>query len=544
MSTETLYLTSSNVALPYFLARVAIPINSASILLATISFLLGVAVYRLYFSPLAAIPGPWYAAVSDLWLNTWIARLEQHRTIQALFEQYGPVVRIGPNKVAFCDVTTARSVYAIHKFDKSNLYKSLLTNDNDHAMTSLSHSEHAIRRKAFAPHYAVSNLTLFQSEIQNFAGKLTETLDRTSGKTSVECLELFRHFLVDAMSSTVFGFRSGALEAWTMNVTHPVVGSIHDFPVRGILRSVVPSFLWKSFCRIPNSRLRRICDSDKTLAEFVGERLYDVRSGLHSGALPSEGLDNEKMPLMHRLLRHRLVSTGELVPDHHVISECMGHMIAGVDTSSTLLSYLFWELSRRSDIMIKLQAELDEVMTDSKIIPDISVLNELPFLNAFLKEGLRVYGSAPAFLERVVPARTSATVSKADEDFDLMGYALPPGTIVGTQAWSMHRNADVFPSAETFLPERWLSTDGSDAEEDRLMKMSQHLMPFGLGTRVCGGQNLARMMLKITLATTVRNFDIIANSAETNERTMKIMDAFVSQPLARECRLSFLTRSH
>lgn len=65
---------------------------------------------------------------------------------------------------------------------------------------------------------------------------------------------------------------------------------------------------------------------DVTYTQFVGERLYDVRSGLHSGALPSEGLDNEKMPLMHRLLRHRLVSTGELVPDHHVISECMGHM--------------------------------------------------------------------------------------------------------------------------------------------------------------------------------------------------------------------------
>ena len=62
--------------------------------------------------------------------------------------------------------------------------------------------------------------------------------------------------------------------------------------------------------------------------------------------------------------------------------------IAGVDTSSTLLSYLFWELSRRSDIVAKLQIELDEVMDDSKNIPDISVLNELPYLNAFLKEGL------------------------------------------------------------------------------------------------------------------------------------------------------------
>lgn len=127
MSTESLYYTSVNAALPHLLSRIAIPINPTSILLAIISFFLGVAVYRLYFSPLAAIPGPWFAAVSDLWLNVQIARLEQHRTIQALFERYGPVVRIGPNKVAFCDVTTARSVYAIHKFDKSNLYKSLLT---------------------------------------------------------------------------------------------------------------------------------------------------------------------------------------------------------------------------------------------------------------------------------------------------------------------------------------------------------------------------------------------------------------------------------
>ena len=51
-----------------------------------------------------------------------------------------------------------------------------------------------------------------------------------------------------------------------------------------------------------------------------------------------------------------------------------------------------------------------------------------------------------------------------------MGYALPPGTVVGTQAWSMHRNADVFPRPDTFLPERWLAVDGSEAEEERLLK--------------------------------------------------------------------------
>ena len=59
------------------------------------------------------------------------------------------------------------------------------------------------------------------------------------------------------------------------------------------------------------------------------------------------------------------------------------------------------------------------------------------------------------------------STSKVDEDFDMMGFALPAGTIVSTQAWSMHRNPDVFPSPETFLPERGLH-NGDEADDERL----------------------------------------------------------------------------
>ena len=81
--------------------------------------------------------------------------------------------------------------------------------------------------------------------------------------------------------------------------------------------------------------------------------------------------------------------------------------------------------------------------------------------------GMRVYGPAPSLLERVVP---STTTSKIDDSFDMMGYALPPGTVVATQAWSMHRNPEVFPSPETFLPERWLQVEGAVGEDERLAR--------------------------------------------------------------------------
>jgi len=216
--------------------------------------------------------------------------------------------------------------------------------------------------------------------------------------------------------------------------------------------------------------------------------------------------------------------------------------MAGTDTTSTSITYLFWELSRRPDIMKKLQAELDEAISDSKVLPDISVLQELPYLSAFLKEGesfswvqlptsfwishslgLRMYTAVPSLLERVVPTSTSKN-GASDEVYDMMGYALPPGTIVATQAWSMHREPSVFPSPDTFLPERWL--ESSSTTSDQLSIMTAHMMPFGTGSRVCGGQNLAQVMLKIAVASFARNFDIRA-PPETHEGSMDIKDSFV-----------------
>lgn len=84
-------------------------------------------IYNIFLSPLSAIPGPWYAAISNLWLMTHVLRFEQCKTIHHLFEKYGPVVRVGPNKIVFRDLSISRRVYSVHKFDKSTYYKSLLT---------------------------------------------------------------------------------------------------------------------------------------------------------------------------------------------------------------------------------------------------------------------------------------------------------------------------------------------------------------------------------------------------------------------------------
>lgn len=93
-------------------------------------------IYDLYFSPLSSIPGPKLAAFSDLWLTFYGAlRFQQCKVIHELFEVYGPVVRIGPRKVAFKDLGAAKVVYGGSidvggggaRFEKSGWYKALMT---------------------------------------------------------------------------------------------------------------------------------------------------------------------------------------------------------------------------------------------------------------------------------------------------------------------------------------------------------------------------------------------------------------------------------
>ena len=78
-----------------------------------------------------------------------------------------------------------------------------------------------------------------------------------------------------------------------------------------------------------------------------------------------------------------------------------------------------------------------------------------------------MHGAVSSLLERVVPERNDG------DGFDLMGFSIPPGTVVGTQAWSMHRDPDVFPNPDFFCPERWLPALGvadASADKERLLR--------------------------------------------------------------------------
>ena len=84
-------------------------------------------------------------------------------------------------------------------------------------------------------------------------------------------------------------------------------------------------------------------------------------------------------------------------------------------------------------------------------------------------------------------------------------WVIPPGIPVGMDAYHMHTNPEVFPDPLAFKPERWLNDARGPGGRHPL---TNYLVPFGRGSRVCLGMPLAYMELYVALATIFRRHDL------------------------------------
>lgn len=79
---------------------------------------------------------------------------------------------------------------------------------------------------------------------------------------------------------------------------------------------------------------------------------------------------------------------------------------------------------------------------------------------------------------------------------------LPAGTMVHPVQWSIHRDSSLYPSPETFLPDRWLLPQWPTTYREPLSTYPnlQNFSAFGFGRRICPGQNIAERSLYIQIA--------------------------------------------
>lgn len=164
-------------------------------------------------------------------------------------------------------------------------------------------------------------------------------------------------------------------------------------------------------------------------------------------------------------------------------------VVAGADTTLVSTNAAIRYIYGDTRVLATLRAEVTEAVEMGKLslpIPSYDQVASLAYLNACLKEAMRLHPAVAMPLQRVVPQ------SNSNEDGSIGKviagkYYLPPGTKVGMSAWTLHMDKEAFgDDAEIFKPERWLN-------EDRI-ELEKYNLTFGMGSRICLGKNISVMV--------------------------------------------------
>ena len=203
--------------------------------------------------------------------------------------------------------------------------------------------------------------------------------------------------------------------------------------------------------------------------------------------------------------------------------------MAGTLTASWVLEVTMFWLLRQPETLRKLKDELTAAIPSLDMIGTIPlpVLENLPYLNAVMKEGFRLTYGVSSRLARIDPDNPIIFTTEKKQ------YTIPAGTPVGMTSVQIHHNESIFPDSKKFSPERWL--DGKDKA------IGKYLVGFNAGSRQCLGINLAHAELYLGLSAIwrqwgsreVRGVDDIGifELFETGVRDVEIeSDAFLPIP--------------
>ena len=148
-----------------------------------------------------------------------------------------------------------------------------------------------------------------------------------------------------------------------------------------------------------------------------------------------------------------------------LVMEAQSLIRAGTLTSTHMLSITTYYILANAPILSKLLKELEEAIPDIATPCPLQTLEQLPYLNAVVLEGLRIsYGSVHR-LQRVHP----------DNALKFQDWIIPPGTPVSMSSISMHDDPNIFPEPRKFDPQRWIGPE-------REMRQ-KYLFNFGRGAR-------------------------------------------------------------
>lgn len=343
---------------------------------------------------------------------------------------------------------------------------------NDGLFTAYNHEHNwHLAHKILVPAFGPIGIQNTFDEMYDIGTQLVAKWARSTDRIDVS--SDFTRLTLDSIALCAMDKRFNSFYSENM---HPFVDAMVDFLVESGARETRTKL--ESILRPgKNRRYQR----DINLMRTLSQDMVDQRR-----AHPSP-----KKDLLNAMILGADPTTGEKMTDKNIIDNMITFLIAGHETTSGMLSFATYHLLKNPEMLRKAQAEVDTVVGTGPVRLDH--MSKLPYIEAILRETLRLSPTAPAFGLEV----------KGSEPQILGGkYLIPTGSPVYALLTVAHRDPEVYgPDANEFRPERMYG--------EAFNKLpSNAWKPFGNGARGCIGRGFAWQEAILAFALILQNFDL------------------------------------
>ena len=170
-----------------------------------------------------------------------------------------------------------------------------------------------------------------------------------------------------------------------------------------------------------------------------------------------------------------------------IVAQAYAFYFAGSETSSSVMSFITYQIVANPSIQIKLGQEIDKLLNELDGNVTYESINKLKYLDAVIKEALRL--CSQSVIERVCEKAYKLPPALPGEK----SFTINKGMIIWIPLYAIHHNEKYYDNPEEFRPERFLNNDQDN--NDR----SSFYFPFGLGSRMCIGRRFSLLMIKVVL---------------------------------------------
>ena len=314
----------------------------------------------------------------------------------------------------------------------------------------------------FSPKRVAGYAGLMTSAVQDALADWT----RDPAAQSVDMEALMTTMTLDVILRALFGSHQ-------VRDARPIAEAIQTLSYSGLEEMFKP-FSWPLWVPLPS--VRKVRRAKQTLDRLIQHHIQ-ARSS-------TDRHDDDDLLTMLQQARDPEHPDQGLSPQE-LHDQTMVMFLAGHETTATAMTWWSGLIARHPEVAERIHAEVDAVLQGKTPTPE--TLQQLPWLQASLKEAMRLYPPAAILFTR-----------RACQDVKVGPWTVPKGQLIAFTPYVMQRDPRWFDAPDEFKPERFLP---GAPEIPR-----GAWMPFGTGPRVCIGQHFAMLEMGLIAAKLVQRF--------------------------------------